>query len=250
MRTTAGGSTGHFCEIKERVSVEQANGHEPVKGDIFVGPHNAPRGAYLGIRPRDSHGARYSGVLVTGVDPGSPAEAVGFGQRRDFVIVAIDGRPVDSSEELHDLLHGIPAGSEATFTVVWQRGRRQEDVVVRLDSDRVGRRGYILPLFPGRQGGFAACRRLGRTLFCQEPMVSAPRKVSADDVTLRVDTEGQGVCGAWRVDGSEGALPEEKAMAGARGPVEANDVTLRADAARLGVYGAGDIDGGEDSLAE
>ena len=68
-------------------------------------------------------------------------------------------------------------------------------------------------------------------------MVSAPGKVAADDVTLRVGTEGQGVHGSWWVDRREGALPEQKAVP--RGSdladlVEADDVPLRVDAARLG----------------
>jgi hypothetical protein len=45
-------------------------------------------------------------------------------------------------------------------------------------------------------------------------MVGAPGKVAAYDVTLRVAAEGQGICRPWRVDGREGAVPEEEAMAG------------------------------------
>lgn len=81
-------------------------------------------------------------------------------------------------------------------------------------------------------------------------MVDASKRVLADDVTLRIDTEGHGPCGTGDVDGGEGALPEEKAMAGTPDVVDPNDVTLRVDTLGRGACGAGDVDGGEDALPE
>lgn len=77
--------------------------------------------------------------------------------------------------------------------------------------------------------------------------IGTPGFVDADDVTPRVDANGLGSCRARRVDGGEGFLVEQKAVADVGAPdlVVADDVTPRVDTDGKGPCGAGDVEGGE-----
>jgi serine protease Do len=63
------------------------------------------------------------GALVADVMSGTPAERAGL--KRGDVIVALNGKDVDSSRDLPAMVAGTPVGEEVTLTVVRQ-GKQQE----------------------------------------------------------------------------------------------------------------------------
>ncbi len=70
------------------------------------------------------------GVLVTGVNPESPAEKAGL--RREDVITQIDGKPVESSARLRTLV--ASAGAAATVKLAVTRGGKPLEVTVKLTA--------------------------------------------------------------------------------------------------------------------
>lgn len=92
--------------------------------------------AWLGLggrqRPLDRRLARAHGlaletaVEVLAVEPGGPA--AGAGLREGDLIAAVEGRPVESVDDLHRFLAAWPVGRPATLTVL--RGRDRLDVAV------------------------------------------------------------------------------------------------------------------------
>ena len=69
-----------------------------------------------------------SGVLVTTVTPGSPAEAAGI--QVDDIVLAIDGQQIDFQTPLTDILFTYAPGDEVTVTV--QRGTDQLELKATL----------------------------------------------------------------------------------------------------------------------
>jgi S1-C subfamily serine protease len=89
--------------------------------------------------------ANYSGIVVLQVVSGSPADRAGIrpaqsnGGRRvtlGDVIVAIDGKPVKSANELISALDKHESGDKMTLTV--RRGQESRDVTVTLSGDSRG----------------------------------------------------------------------------------------------------------------
>jgi len=87
-------------------------------------------------------GASYNGIVVLQVVPGSPADRAGIipvrsnGGRRitlGDVIVAIDGKPVKSFNELVSVLDKHEAGDKVTLTV--RRNQETRDVTLTLATD-------------------------------------------------------------------------------------------------------------------
>lgn len=68
------------------------------------------------------------GLLVRGVEDGSPADRAGIG--RGDLIVGAGGREVTSADDLHTALD--EAGSDGTVTVTVVRGEEEREVAVRL----------------------------------------------------------------------------------------------------------------------
>src|SRR5947208_10453321 len=68
-----------------------------------------------------------SGVLVTGVDRGSPAERAGV--RAGDIIGGLDGRPVAGISELHRLLASDRIGAQSTIVVLRQADRLELGIV-------------------------------------------------------------------------------------------------------------------------
>ena len=75
-------------------------------------------------------------------------------------------------------------------------------------------------------------------------------QVSADDITPSIDSRGTGEYGAGDVNGREGPLMEEKAMAAVGAKVAPDDVTPRVDTYGFGAQSAGELNGGEGPLVE
>jgi S1-C subfamily serine protease len=71
---------------------------------------------------------RQDGVLVVEVVSGSPAEAAGL-QAGD-IIIAADGQPIKSEDDLRAFLSGKKVGDQATFTI--QRGDKQDQARITL----------------------------------------------------------------------------------------------------------------------
>jgi len=87
------------------------------------------RGGFLGVRTqeltndlRDSYDFRGSGVLVSSVSPGSPADRLGI-QDGD-IITAVDGDAVDSPASLSSAIRSRGAGTRVAITV-WRNGRER-----------------------------------------------------------------------------------------------------------------------------
>jgi S1-C subfamily serine protease len=72
--------------------------------------------------------ARENALLVTAVTPGSPAASAGI--LVGDVIVALDAHPIESPEDLLDLLVGDRVGRDATVGVL--RGGSARDIVVKV----------------------------------------------------------------------------------------------------------------------
>jgi S1-C subfamily serine protease len=96
----------------------------------------------LSRRLLSSANANYSGIVVLQIVPGSPADRAGLkpatsnGGRRvtlGDVIVAIDGKPVKSMNELIAVLDRHEFGDRVTLTV--RRGQESRDVTVALSGD-------------------------------------------------------------------------------------------------------------------
>jgi serine protease Do len=68
------------------------------------------------------------GLLVRGVEEGSPADRAGIG--RGDLIVAAGGRAVTSADELHEALDEAGSGGSLNVTIV--RGEEEREVAVRL----------------------------------------------------------------------------------------------------------------------
>ena len=68
------------------------------------------------------------GVIVSRVVPGGPAEKAGL--RRDDVIVRMDGRLVDTPEELSGMIRAARVGAKLRVQVVRDGERRTFDVTL------------------------------------------------------------------------------------------------------------------------
>ena len=68
-----------------------------------------------------------SGVLVTGVDRGSPAERAGV--RSGDIIVGLGGKPVTGIDDLHRLLASDRIGAQSTIVVLRQADRLELGIV-------------------------------------------------------------------------------------------------------------------------
>lgn len=102
--------------------------------DILV--HGAVRKPWLGIMGftiTREVAAQYrlpveSGVLVVGVEGGSPSSKVGL--RKDDIILGMDGREIGRIEELQNMLRDKQVGEEAVLTVLRESRQFQLHVVL------------------------------------------------------------------------------------------------------------------------
>jgi len=104
-----------------------------------LGRGEAPRRAHLGIAIAPPHVARrlrrsvglpdVDGLLVRGVEEGSPADAAGI--ERGDLIVAVAGKPASRVDDIHAALDA--EGDELRLTVV--RGADEREVTVALAAD-------------------------------------------------------------------------------------------------------------------
>ncbi len=80
--------------------------------------------ASLGVQARSVTDGTRDGALVVNVEPGSPAEAAGI-QEQD-VLIAVDGEPVGSSEELQVAIDSKSPGDTVVIELVRGGGSSQQ----------------------------------------------------------------------------------------------------------------------------
>ena len=112
--------------VQERVEL-LARGEAPRRRrlGVAIAPPRAARRMRraVGLDERD-------GLLVRGVEEGSPADRAGLA--RGDLIVAAGGREVDGIDALHAALDGLGEGEALTLNVV--RGDEEREVTVALDA--------------------------------------------------------------------------------------------------------------------
>ncbi len=99
-------------------------------------------GAWLGVRVRD--GAR--GVVITAVLPNSPADEAGL--RRGDVIVSVDETPIESAEQLADVISGYAPHDVVTVVVRWRGEERSYEVELGERPPHVGVEGAPTEAWP------------------------------------------------------------------------------------------------------
>ena len=123
---TAGAGAANADNIGFAISIDSA---KPIVDRTLASPKGPV--AFLGVTNQDvTSGLAFQfnlpvqhGAYVDAVAPGGPAEKAGM--KSGEVIVAFDGHPVTSSDQLGTLIHAHKPGDRATVTVVEPNGRRK-----------------------------------------------------------------------------------------------------------------------------
>ena len=85
----------------------------------------------LGVNARSVTDVVRNGALVVNVEPGSAAATAGI--REQDVVIAVEGKPVRSSEELVVAVDAYEPGETVTIEVV-RGGRASQEFEVTLDA--------------------------------------------------------------------------------------------------------------------
>ncbi|HEX4247824.1 MAG TPA: trypsin-like peptidase domain-containing protein [Pseudonocardia sp.] len=133
-RYQATGGTGYAIPINDAMAIARQIQGGSATETVHIGPTGM-----LGVSVLSSPGSRYpgsrydggdassryvpAGVVVAGVQAGSPAEQAGLG--RGDVIVALDGATVDSATTLTTLIGQHHPGDQVTLQWVDSTGQRQ-----------------------------------------------------------------------------------------------------------------------------
>jgi len=136
---------------------------------------------------------RPQGALIASVESGGPAEKAGL--KTGDVILAMDGKPVERSNELPPRVANIKPGNKTTFEV-WRDGKKQQVAVTvaELKGDKVSAAGAETPKEAANTG------KLG--------------------LALRQLTEAE----RRQLDGAQGLVVEEASGAAARAGIQAGDL--------------------------
>jgi len=136
---------------------------------------------------------RPQGALVASVEPGGPADKAGL--KTGDVILAMDGKPVERSNELPPRVANVKPGTQTTFDV-WRDGKRQQIAVTvgELKADKVAAAGGEAPREAANTG------KLG--------------------LALRQLTEAE----RRQLDGAQGLVVQEASGAAARAGIQAGDL--------------------------
>jgi serine protease Do len=115
---------------------------------VFIETPNEADAAAYGLE-------RAAGAEITSVQENSPAARAGL--KMGDVVIAVDGRPIETSSELQTLLAQRQPGDRVRLTIV--RDRRQMDVTVELgqfETDRVRERSRSERVSAAQRLGFEA----------------------------------------------------------------------------------------------
>jgi serine protease Do len=136
---------------------------------------------------------RPQGALVASVESGGPADKAGL--KTGDVILAMDGKPVERSNELPPRVANVKPGTKTTFDV-WRDGKKQQIAVTvgELKGDKVAAAGPEAPKEAANTG------KLG--------------------LALRQLTEAE----RRQLDGAQGLVVEEASGAAARAGIQAGDL--------------------------
>ena len=163
--------------------------------------------------------------LAFGVHPTAPDLSVGAGP---VVTPSRERhRPVCSTLQRGDERElSVPTGSAAALiatpglsSTISSRAPRTTSLFRKaIDCTGADRFSVLSPSTKGLDGAGLTPAHRDPALSCQEPMVGAPDRVHADDVTLGIDTQGRGGWGARNVNAGEAAvLVEQEPMRGPPG---------------------------------
>ena len=95
---------------------------------------NPGQAGYLGVLPMEEQPAGARGVVISGAQPGGPADQAGL--KTYDVILDINGRPVATPQELRASLAAHQAGE--TITVTWYNGSATVTRRIRLAASPAG----------------------------------------------------------------------------------------------------------------
>jgi serine protease Do len=102
-----------------------------LRGFLMKTPANAVQpAAWLGLGGAPSDSGNVKGVKVMGVQPGSPAEKAGL-KASDDTIVAVDGTPVETPEQLADVVTKRAIGQTVKLLVFSAGKFREAQVTLR-----------------------------------------------------------------------------------------------------------------------
>jgi serine protease Do len=105
-----------------------------LRGFLMKTPANAVQpGPWLGLGGAPTEAGNVRGVRVMGVTPGSPAEKAGLkpGGESPDTIVAVDGQPVETPEQLADVIARRAIGQTVKLLVFAQGKFREVSVALR-----------------------------------------------------------------------------------------------------------------------
>jgi serine protease Do len=136
---------------------------------------------------------RPQGALVASVEPGGPADKAGL--KTGDVILAMDGKAVERSNELPPRVANVKPGTKTTFDV-WRDGKKQQIAVTvgELKADKIAAAGGEAPREAANTG------KLG--------------------LALRQLTEAE----RRQLDGAQGLVVQEASGAAARAGIQAGDL--------------------------
>jgi serine protease Do len=154
----------------------------------------AIRGAFLGI----AFGETRDGLRVEGVVRGGPADRAGV--MPDDYLLALDGKPVEDLDALHDLLHRVRPGDAVRLKV--RRDDEQMVLKVTLGSRPRGRYDELAGL-----GSKLSERRTGFPVVLQHDTVLRPAECGGPLVNLDGKTVGINIARGGRVESY--AIPSE-----------------------------------------
>lgn len=97
------------------------------------------------------------GVLITEVLKDSPAGQAGL--RAGDVVIAVNGKKIGSTDDLHSTIAGKKKGDQITIGIL--RNREKQDVKVEVDEDTTGIRAFTLPNMPTQLPGLPQFRLYG-----------------------------------------------------------------------------------------
>ena len=100
-----------------------------IRAFLAQAPPSAPPAAWLGIRGEPAQAGPVRGVRVLAVAPASPAQGAGLAPGSDL-IVAANGRPIESPESLAEAIAQHAPGETVTFLVFGGREFREVAVVL------------------------------------------------------------------------------------------------------------------------
>lgn len=138
------------------------------------------RQGYLGVFIEDSE----DGVAVTRVQRGSPAAEAGV--RAGDIIISIDGTPIESAEQVIELVRAKAPGDE--ITLLLNRPSGDENVEVELTvtlGARFIEEDFVAPEFP--EPNFAPTFQLGVQFRSLTPEIAAEEGLSVDEGALVVE---------------------------------------------------------------